>query len=194
MLFFPEYRCSIEEVFASRYPSHLSYGFPKGSPYRDLINYQLLKIVEEGGLDVLHKRHVEDRLECSDADDDADVSLSFTKLVSLFAILGLGIACSLLLFFSEGLLGTFGHGGEKESDDPDPAQQQQQNKTFSAYEQGLKSVLLKWGVSGGEDNRGSFEADLDRGSLEADLDELVELRQLERNSVTGFRSNSLTYK
>ncbi len=101
-VYFPQYHCKIMELWAQHYPGLISFGFPKDSPYRESMNHQLLKLVEEGLLQIQGQRHLE--IVEKDCEIDDDVSLSFVKFISLFAVLGTGVAASVLMFVAEKLL------------------------------------------------------------------------------------------
>ena len=156
MLFYRSYRCSIEEVHATRYPDHLGYAFPKLSPHLEFVNYHLLRLMEEGTLRLLNQRHLllENQAAekgCLVADHHQDIPLSLTKLVSLFAILGLGCLASAALFSAEGVLGRMRSGGgvTRAELKPDPI--------TSLYKSGLQRIAHKWGIS----NKAKFEEELE---------------------------------
>ncbi len=44
-------------AYRSKDPDHLSFAFPKGSPYREAIQYQLIKLSQSGLLKV--RAHIE---------------------------------------------------------------------------------------------------------------------------------------
>ena len=54
----PHYRCKLMESLASNYPGLLSFGFPKSWPYRTFMNFELLRMMEEGVLDVVRRDHM----------------------------------------------------------------------------------------------------------------------------------------
>lgn len=52
------YHCKITESWVSPYPDFLSFGFPKGSPYRPFLNFELLRMMETGVLDLMRREHM----------------------------------------------------------------------------------------------------------------------------------------
>ncbi len=64
-----------------RYPRVSSYAFPKNSPYHAIFNYNLMRLKEAGGLQVMQERYLTGRI-CSsklDAREPEDVSLGMKK-------------------------------------------------------------------------------------------------------------------
>ncbi len=82
-----------------------SYAFPKNSPYHAIFNYNLMRLKEAGGLQVLQERYLTGRI-CSsklDTREPEDVSLGMKKIISLFGWLATGFVTALTILMIEKL-------------------------------------------------------------------------------------------
>lgn len=141
------------KVYETHYPNHLSYAFPKQSKYFEFLNYKLLKIMETGIFHLLHNKFVSSPMECN---VEGDVSMSFVKLVSVFAVLGTGCALSIILLSAEGI--NHKKSMHKKNDkDIDEIAMDVLNGSSAIYETKLRKFMFKWGVS----NRSMFMEELD---------------------------------
>ncbi len=168
MIYLQDYHCQITKVFESRQPNLLSFAFPKNSPYLGFIDYHLLKLMEQGTMSLLKKKYLDVDFDCRD--DDQDVSLSFVKLVSLFAILGTGVVSSVILFACEIFFKDHykDHTSSKSSKpDLEMTGGSEADLIEPPYDDRLKKFMFKWGVS----NRSAFLLD---------FEQLLKLKHAER--------------
>lgn len=56
VLSFKEFRCMVVSAWTSEHPQHLTMALTKGSPLAPVFNYQLLKLKELGGFELLKQR------------------------------------------------------------------------------------------------------------------------------------------
>lgn len=190
MTFFPQYYCELTEAFLSRHPIFNSFAYGKNWPYGDFLSYEALKMYESGTINIMHKKWLTIEMDCRE--DDDDVSLSLVKLVSLFAVLGTGIFCSLVFIVIELYFSNNGRGSQsswliKQSpmrpmnfdamdEDDDYYQREDIGPLNKAFDDRLKKFMFKWGVS----NRAAFVAD---------FDELVRLKDADDNSLSIGNGN-----
>jgi len=90
--------CKLLRAWATNFPSLLTYGIPKRSPYGPFLYHHQLKLIENGALRALLNRWNEDEPVCNDSRVD---SLGFEKIIMTFMIVGLGIVCSVSTFIVE---------------------------------------------------------------------------------------------
>ena len=139
--------CYLAVPWHTKYPSFMSFGFPKRSPYYPFVNYQILKLKESGKFAQIEKRHLPNFKDMS-CNADPDVSLGYTKLISVFALLGAGLLAGLVLFVVEfllsGLTRTRRNDGLLMSCDP--------NASIKTERwQKMKGLLVKYGIEQRED-------------------------------------------
>ncbi len=151
MLSHPQYKCLVIKAYETQYPNHLSFAFPKESPYTGFFNFQVLRILETGVLNIVNQRHSDGDQEC---DDKREAALSFVKVISLFAILAIGCTCSIILLSAESIfdlqkqklkLTTYGKSALDLL-----------HRNPAALETKIKKFMFKWGIS----NRDDFTKEL----------------------------------
>ncbi len=95
-------RCLVTEAYASKFPNLNSFAFAKRSPYTSFVNYQLLKLWEQGAINTFRKAHLTINNYC---DHNNGISkkkvLSARKLASLFAVISSGMVLSVIILFME---------------------------------------------------------------------------------------------
>ncbi len=96
---FPEYHCKIAVAYKFPQPSYVSLAFAKSSPYTELFRYELLKMSEQGLLDIINQEHRDIKTECEEL--ARDTPLSIVKLISLFGILATGMAGAVIMIVFE---------------------------------------------------------------------------------------------
>ncbi len=121
----PHYRCKLIESLASNNPGLLSFGFQKSRPYRTVMNFELLRMMEEGVLDLVRRDHMVrmpappdgekfsfpmppvvvkgGELSCPSEDGEDDPDLGMTQVVGAFALYAALAAASVLLLLGEAL-------------------------------------------------------------------------------------------
>ncbi len=99
-------RCLVTEAYNNEFPIQNSIAFAKGSPYTSVMNYQVLKLWENGAMDVFKKAHLTVKNNCNNGNLE-EKSLSAKKLTSLFAIVLFGMALSVMVLMTERI---FEHG------------------------------------------------------------------------------------
>ncbi len=86
-------------------PRHLSYGFPKSSPYLPFFNYHLLRKTESGVLELLLRRHMSDACGEERSDDPSEVALGGKKLLGAFVWMAAGFAATGAILAAEVAVG-----------------------------------------------------------------------------------------
>jgi len=51
-----EFNCKLSIPWRTKYPNLLSFGVPKNSPYKELINFAMLRRIESGHLNLFNKK------------------------------------------------------------------------------------------------------------------------------------------
>lgn len=154
VMFFSDHQCDIVIPYISHTPRFISYGFPKNSPYRDLFQYNVLKLQETGALALIKARNHHSP-KCLDT---REVSLGLRKLVSMFGIVALGSGLALAVFFLEkatilakGPEGRFNSGVNYRG--PPPIRIESYSdiaspKSFgSIHEDRLRTLARRWGIA-----------------------------------------------
>ena len=96
----PEYKeCKIEDVGFSVGKSDSALGFPKTSPYRDLFNYEMRKMMERGELGRIEQKYKPEGLSCGGGGKGR--TLGFENIILVFLIFGLGLLLSIVSFLLE---------------------------------------------------------------------------------------------
>ena len=93
-----DHMCKMSVPWKTQYPNHLSFGFPKESPLRPFFFYQSIKLYENGAVNVLKKRYLEDTRQCV---VEKDMSLGIEKLIGVFVLYGIGIILTSISLFLE---------------------------------------------------------------------------------------------
>ena len=104
VLYDDEYKCKVKFPWKSQYPNHLSFAFPKNSPLFPFFDYQVLKMMETGTMDLIRRKWTGSDRQCTDQEDkelEEDVGLSFNKLVGLFLVCSIGAVLAILIFTYE---------------------------------------------------------------------------------------------
>ncbi len=149
---YSKYWCQVAVAHTFRFPALLSYAFPKKSPYLEFFNYGQLKLKEKGVIDLIGKKYLEITTTCI-GDQQTKKALSLVKLTSLFSIVALGIAVSVITFILEWLwkrphLINDNHKGQSFEDKLECRDEE--------LREAYISMGFKWGISDQE----SFIADL----------------------------------
>ena len=91
--------CKISDVGFSLKQIYLAFALQKNSPYKEVLNRALSKMLENGEIGRFKSKDLEKVPEC--AENGRGKSLGFETVVFPIGIFLVGIGCSLLLFFSE---------------------------------------------------------------------------------------------
>ncbi len=154
----PEFRCDIVPAWIRR-TGMVSFAFAKNSPYTKLVNYNLLKHVESGLVELLYKRFTNNLLECEQDQErePSDMGLTFYKLISLFGIVGGGFALALLLLVLEALHACLKDRGQALASASSRDEFDLFGCGLSAYEREVTRMTLKWSMG----QYGDFLSDME---------------------------------
>ncbi|XP_074659201.1 glutamate receptor ionotropic, kainate 2-like [Tubulanus polymorphus] len=111
--------CSLMKVGGLLDSKAFGIAFPKGSPYKDLVNLALLKLIENGRLHQLYQKWFHSN-ECPRVDDDADefprhLNIGVSEIRGAFVILVLGVIVAVVVAIFECLYRTAQRSKDKKT-------------------------------------------------------------------------------
>ena len=90
-----EYKdCKLDDVGFPVSKINLAFAFPKTSPYRDIFNHGLQKMMESGEIDRIRQKHKPEARICGGGGKGK--TLGFKNIILVFLILGLGLLLSIV--------------------------------------------------------------------------------------------------
>ncbi len=102
IVYWVQEQCLLTEAYSNTFPAQVSFAFPKRSAYMEIMNYQIMKLWENGAMNTLKRKHLLLSQYCKGSEKNAK-SLSIKKLTSLFTVLFVGFTVSLILVVIEQL-------------------------------------------------------------------------------------------
>ncbi len=156
MSFLGEDHCKTTIAYEFSFPAKVSVAFPKNSPFHEIFNYGILKMMESGYLESMLKKHLKNS-DCyndgrSDKEDTNGNSLGLVKLSSLFVIIGAGIVLSAVTLTLETVNATVyktpGHLLVSKPKANEATKVQTIIEVEGRYSDGdLNMFMIKWGIS-----------------------------------------------
>ncbi len=152
MPFLGEDLCKTAIAYEFNFPAKVSLAFPKKSPYHEIFNYGLLKMMESGFLESALKKHLENPNNCyngggSDKEKTNGNSLGFVKLSSLFVIMGAGIVLSAITLILEAINATINKISANDGESLNEATKVQTISEGPSAGGDLNVLMMKWGIS-----------------------------------------------
>ena len=93
--------CVYKVAYKTKFPLHLSFGFPKESVYLPFFKYHIIRYIEQGTITKLLSAAVNDKTVCLADIKAEDRALSIFKVFSLFLVFGSGVVLSIGVFLYE---------------------------------------------------------------------------------------------